>query len=48
MPRFPLVFAESVLEVPVFAGQSEYVGAIVVLSSWTINGLMVDAGARTP
>jgi hypothetical protein len=47
MPRFPLVWAESVFEVPVFAGQIECVGAIVVLSSGTINDLMVDAGAST-
>jgi len=42
-----LVLEESVFKVPVFAGQSECVGAIVVLSSGTINGLMVDAGAST-
>jgi hypothetical protein len=47
MPRFALVLEESVFKVPVFAGQSECVGAIVVLSSGTINGLMVDAGAST-
>jgi hypothetical protein len=47
MPRFPLVSAESVFGVPVFAGLPECVDAIVVLSSGTINGLMVDAGAST-
>jgi hypothetical protein len=48
MPRFPLVFAESVFEVSIFAGQPDCLGAIVGLSSGTINGRMVDAGASTP
>jgi hypothetical protein len=42
-----LVLTESVWGDSNFAGQPECVGAIVVLSSGTINSLMVDAGAST-
>jgi hypothetical protein len=48
MPRFPLVLAESVFEVSVFARQTKCVGTMDVVSWGTISGLMVDAGASTP
>ena len=48
MRRFDLGLAASVFEASILAGQPGCVGAMAVLSSGTIKGLKVDAGASTP